>query len=179
MEDQRKLAPSFSLHSQVIAGHDHSSNKCSVFLNSRLGATVMSNHLTLQPPNPDRAREQTMRTGPIARLSGVQVAEGKVRHDSRQDRRRPHFMPHYSGPPHSPLKAEWQGGSRIHLSVVDHDGLILTVRELRIQFQTPPPIKGRMERGIRNASLAIDLGGWILSIQICLLLTLMRIRAPA
>jgi hypothetical protein len=78
MEDQRKLAPSFSLRSQVIAGHDHSSNKCSVFLISCLGAMVMSNHSALQLPNPDRSREQPMRIGLVARLSGVQVAEGKV-----------------------------------------------------------------------------------------------------
>jgi hypothetical protein len=78
MEDQRNLAPYFSLHSQVIAGHDHSSNKRSAFLILHLGATVMSNRSALQPSNPDRAREQPMRTGPIARLSGVQVAEGKV-----------------------------------------------------------------------------------------------------
>jgi hypothetical protein len=139
MEDQHKLAPSLSLRSQVIAGHDHSSNKCSVFLISRLGAMVMSNRSALQPPNPDRAREQPMRTGPVGWLSGVQVAEGKVRHDSRQDRRGPHFTPHYSG---------------------------------------PPPIKGRMARGLWNASSAVDLGRWTLAIQICLLLTLMHIRAP-
>jgi hypothetical protein len=85
-------------------------------------------------------------------------------------------MPHYSGPP-PPLKAEWKGGSEIHLSTVDHDGLILIVRELRIQFRTPP-IKGRMARGLQNASSAVDLGGWTLSIQICLLHTLMHIHAP-
>jgi hypothetical protein len=57
---------------------------------SCLGATVMSNRSTLQPSNPDRAsewpmgtnpnraREQPMRTGPVARLSGVQVAEGEM-----------------------------------------------------------------------------------------------------
>jgi hypothetical protein len=152
MEAQRKLALSLSLHSHVIAGHDHSSNERSVFCISRLGATVVSNRSTLQPPNPDRAsdrpigmnpnraREQPMRTGPVARLSGVQVAEGEVRHGSRQDRRGPHFTRHtIPDPPPPPLKAEWQGGSGIHLSVVDHDELISTVRELRVQFGPPPP----------------------------------------
>jgi hypothetical protein len=91
---------------------------------------------TLQPPNPDRAsdwttgtipykvskwplgtnpnrgREQPMRTDPIALLSGLQVAEGKIQHGSRHDRRGPHFTHH-------------------------------TILE-------PPPIKGRMERGLRN-----------------------------
>jgi hypothetical protein len=82
--------------------------------------------------------------------------------------------------PPPPLKAEWQGGSRIHLSTVDHDELISTVRELCVQFRNPPPppIKGKMARGLRNASSAIDLGRWTLAIQIFLLLTLMRIRAP-
>jgi hypothetical protein len=91
-------------------------------------------------------------------------------------------MPHYSGttPPPPPLKVEWQGGSRIHLSVVDHDELISTIREFHVQFRTPPPpIKGRMARGLQNESSAVDLGGWTLAIQICSLLTLMRIRSPA
>jgi hypothetical protein len=56
---------------------------------SCLGATRMLNRSTLQPSNPDRAsvwpigmnpnraREQPMRTGLAARLSGVQVAEGE------------------------------------------------------------------------------------------------------
>jgi hypothetical protein len=156
----------------------------------------MSNRSTLQPSNPDRAsdrpigtnrvrtnpnrgREQPMRTGPVARLSGIQVAERETRHGSRHDRRGPHFTRHTIPDPPPPLKAEWQGGSGIHLSVVDHDELISTVRELRVQFRTPPPIKGRMARGLRNASSAVDLGGWTLAIQICSLLTLMHIRAPA
>jgi hypothetical protein len=55
-------------------------------------------------------------------------------------------------PPPPPLKAEWQGGSGIHLSVVDQGELISTVRELHVRFRTPPPppIKGRMARGLRN-----------------------------
>jgi hypothetical protein len=95
---------------------------------SCLGATGVSNRSTLQPPNPDRAsdlpigmnpnraREQPMRTGPVARLSGVQVAEGEMRHGSRQDRR---------------------GGPTSHATL----------------FQTPPPppIKGRMARGVWNS----------------------------
>jgi hypothetical protein len=96
----------------------------------------MSKWSTLQPPNPDRAsdwpigtnpykvrkwplgtnpnrgREQPMRTGPVALLSGLQVAEGKLRHGSRHDRRGPHFTRH--------------------------------------TIPDPPPIKGRMERGLQN-----------------------------
>jgi hypothetical protein len=94
---------------------------------SRLGATGVLNRSTLQPPNPDRAsvrpigtnpnraREQPMRTGPVAWLSGVQVAEGEMRHGSQQDRRGPHFTRH------------------------------------TIPDPPPPPIKGRMARGVRNS----------------------------
>jgi hypothetical protein len=113
MEAQRKLALSLSLRSHVIAGHDHGSINAVPICISRLGATVMSNRSTLQPPNPDRAsdrpmgtnpyrvskwpigtnpnrgREQPMRTGPVARLSGIQVAERETRHGSRHDRRGP------------------------------------------------------------------------------------------
>jgi hypothetical protein len=73
----------------------------------------MSSRLTWQPPNPDRASdrpmgtnpyrvsewllgttpnrasEQPMRNGPVARLSGIQVAERETRHGSRHDRRGP------------------------------------------------------------------------------------------
>jgi hypothetical protein len=162
---------------------------------SRLGATVMSNRSTLQPSNPDRAsewpmgtnpnraREQPMRTGPVARLSGVQVAEGEMRHGSRQDRRGPHFTHHTipdPPPPPPQLTAEWQGGSGIHLSTVDQGELISTVRELHVRFRTPPlTAKGRTTRGLRNEASAVDLGGWTLAVQICSLLTLMRIHAPA
>jgi hypothetical protein len=80
-----------------------------------------------------------MRNGPVARLSGTQVAERETRHGGRHDRRGPtsHATLFWTPPP--PLKAEWQGGSRIHLRAVDHDELISTVRELRVQFRTPPP----------------------------------------
>jgi hypothetical protein len=56
---------------------------------SRLGATRVLNRSTLQSSNPDRdsvwpigtnpnrAREQPMKMGPVAWLSGVQVAEGE------------------------------------------------------------------------------------------------------
>jgi hypothetical protein len=117
---------------------------------SCLGATGVSNHSTLQSSNLDRASDwpiemnpyrvskQPMRTGPIAWLSGIQVVEGEMRHGSRQDRRGvPLKTPHYSRPP--PLKVEWQGGSRIHLSIVDQGELISTIRELHVQFWTPPP----------------------------------------
>jgi hypothetical protein len=81
--------------------------------------------------------------------------------------------------PPPPLKAEWQGGSGIHLSAIDHDELISIVRELCVQFRTPPPIKSRMAGGLRNASSAVDMCRWTLAIQIFSLLTLMRIHAPA
>jgi hypothetical protein len=153
----------------------------------------MSNHSTLQPSNPDRAsewpmgtdpnraREPPMRTGPVARLSGVQVAERETRHGSRRDRRGPHFTHHTIPDPPPPLKAEWQGGSGIQLSTVDQGEIISTVRELRVQFRTPPPppINDRMTRGVWNEASAVDLGGWTLAVQICSLLTLIRIRAPA
>jgi hypothetical protein len=165
----------------------------------------MSSRLTWQPPNPDRASDRPMGTNPYrvskwpigtnlnrARgtanekrprcvLSGIQVAERETRHGSRHDRRGPHFTRHtIPDPPPPPLKAEWQGGSGIHLSVVDHDELISTVRELRpIPDPPPPPIKGRMARGLWNASSAVDLGKWTLAIQICVLLTQMRLRASA
>jgi hypothetical protein len=169
---------------------------------SRLSATLMSNHSTLQPSNPDRAsdrpmgsnpyrvskwpigtnpnrtREQPMRNGPVARLSGIQVEERETRHGSRHDRRGPTSHATLFRTPPPPLKAEWQGGSGICLSVVDHDELISTVQELRVQFRTPPPIKGRMARGLQNESSAVDLSGWTLAIQICSLLTFMRIRTP-
>jgi hypothetical protein len=64
--------------------------------------------------NLNRAREQPMRNDPVARLSGIQVAERETRHGSRHDRRgAPLHTPHYFGPP-------------------------------------PPPIKGRMARGVQN-----------------------------
>jgi hypothetical protein len=126
-----------------------------------------------------------IRNGPVARLSGVQVARGETRHGGRRDRRRvPLHTPHHSGPPPPPppLKAEWQGGSGIRLNVVDQGELILTVPELHVRFRTPPPpltAKGRTTRGLWNEASAVDLGGWTLVVQICSPLTLRRIRAPA
>jgi hypothetical protein len=140
------LAPYFSLRSQVIAGHDHSSNKRSVFLISHLDTTVMSNHSALQPLNPDRAREHLMRIGDRE----CRWQRGKC--DTIVDRRgggptSRHTIP---DPPTLPLKAEWQGGSGIHLSAIDHDGLILTVPELHVQFRTtPPPLKEEWQGGSR------------------------------
>jgi hypothetical protein len=141
----------------------------------------MLNHSTLQPLNPDRAsewpketepnraREPPMRTGPVVRLSAVQVAERETRHGSQHERRGPHCTQHTIPDPPPPLKAEWQGGSRIQLSTIDQGEIILTIRELHVQFWTPPPpINDRMERGSRNESLAVDLGGWTLAIQILL-----------
>jgi hypothetical protein len=119
---------------------------------SRLGATGMSNHSTLQPSNPDRAsewpmgtdpnraREPPMRTGPVARLSGVQVAErecdtvvnmtggGPTSHTTL-----------FRTPPPPPIKGRMARGSRIQLSTVDQGEIISTVRELHVQFRTPPP----------------------------------------
>jgi hypothetical protein len=122
---------------------------------SHLSTTGVLNHSTLQPSNPDRAsirpirtnpnkaREQPVRTGPVAWLSGIQVAEGEVRHGSRQDRRGPHFtghtIPDPPPPPPPPLKAEWQGRSGIHLSTIDQGELISTLQELHVQFRTPLP----------------------------------------
>jgi hypothetical protein len=53
----------------------------------------------------------------------------ETQHSGRHDREGPHFLRHIilDTPPPPPLKAEWQGGSRIHLGTVDLDGLILTV----------------------------------------------------
>jgi hypothetical protein len=56
-----------------------------------------------------------MRTGPVARLSGIQVAERETRHGSRHDRR--------------------GGGHFTRHTIPD---------------PPPPPIKGRMARGVRN-----------------------------
>jgi hypothetical protein len=180
-------------------------NAVPIFI-SRLGATVMSNRSTLQlsnlnrasdqpigtnpyriskwpiGTNPNRGGEPPMRTGPVARLSGIQVVERETRHDDRHARRGPtsHATLFRPPPPPPPLKAEWQGGSGIHLSAIDPGELILTVWELRVQFQTPPPpIKGRMARGLRNASSAVDLGGWTLAIQICSPLILKHIHVLA
>jgi hypothetical protein len=128
---------------------------------SFLDATVMSNRSTLQPSNPgkasewpmgtnpNKAREQPIKVGPVAWLSGVQVAEGEMRHDSRQDRRGPHFTHHtISDPPPPQLTTGQQGGSRIHLSTVDQGELISTVRELHVRFQTPPlPLKAEWKGG--------------------------------
>jgi hypothetical protein len=85
---------------------------------SRLGATVMSKRSTLQPPNPDRAsdrpmgtnpyrvskwpigtnlnrgREPPVRTGPVARLSGIQVAKGKLDTVVDMTGGGPHFTRH-------------------------------------------------------------------------------------
>jgi hypothetical protein len=120
---------------------------------SRLGATVMSKRSTLPPSNPDKASDQPMganpyrankwpigthpnrgrepptRIGPFVRLSGIHVAERETQNGSRHDRRGGGgalHTSHYSRPP-PPLKEEWKGGFGIHLSVVDHDELILTV----------------------------------------------------
>jgi hypothetical protein len=131
---------------------------------SCLGATVLSKRSTLQPPNPDRAsdrpmrlnpyrfsnwpigtnlnrsREPPMRTSPVARLGVIQVARGKRDTVVVMTGRGPtSHATLFRDPPPPPLKAEWQGGSGIRLSVVDHDDLISTVRELRVQFRTPPP----------------------------------------
>jgi hypothetical protein len=128
---------------------------------SRLGTTRMSNRSILLPLIPDRAREWPMgtephrarelpmRNGPVARLSGIQVAERETRHGSRHDRRGGALhTPHYSGtPPPPPLKAEWQGGFGIHLSVVDQGELISTVRELHVRFRTPPQLKAEWQGG--------------------------------
>jgi hypothetical protein len=79
-----------------------------------------------------------------------------------------------------PLKVKWQGGSGIYLSTVNQGELILTVQELRVQFQTPPPpLKGRMAGGLQNEASVVDLGGWTMAVQIYSLLTLMCIRSPA
>jgi hypothetical protein len=151
----------------------------------------MSNRSTLQPLNPDKASdwpigtnpnrvsEWPIGTGPVPRLSGVQVAIGKRDTVSDVTGDGSHFTRHTIPDPPPQLKAEWQGGSGIRLSTVDQGELILIVQELHVRFWTPPPIKGRMERGLWNASSAVDLGGWTLAIKICSLLTLMRIRAPA
>jgi hypothetical protein len=158
---------------------------------SRLDATVMSNHSTLQPLNPDKASDRPigtnpyrvskwpMRTCPIAWLSGVQVAKGKCGTIDNRTRGGP--ISHatlFRMPP--PLKVEWQEGSGIHLSTIDQGELISTIRELHVRFRTPPPLtaKGRTARGLRNGTSAIDLGGWTLVVQIYSLLTLMHIRTP-
>jgi hypothetical protein len=92
--------------------------------------------------HPNRGREPPMRTSPFVRLSGIHVAERETRHGSRHDRRGGGHFTRHTIPDPPPLKAEWQGGSGILLSTVDHDELISTIRELRIQFQTPPlPLK--------------------------------------
>jgi hypothetical protein len=66
-----------------------------------------------------------MRNGPVARLSGIQVAEREC--DTTVD---------MTG-----------GGPTSHATL----------------FRTPP-IKGRMERGLQNASSIVDLGEWTLAI---------------
>jgi hypothetical protein len=62
--------------------------------------------------NPNRVKEQPMRNGLVAQLSGIQVAGGKRDMVVNMTGGAPLHMPHYSGP--------------------------------------PPPIKGRMERGVQN-----------------------------
>jgi hypothetical protein len=58
-------------------------------------------------------------------------------------------MPHYSGQP-PPLKAEWKGGSGIHLSTVDQGELISTIQEFHVRFQIPPPpLKVEQQGGSR------------------------------
>jgi hypothetical protein len=81
-----------------------------------------------------------MRTGPVAWLSGIQVEKRETRHGSQHDRRGAHFTRHAIPDPPLPLKEEWQGGSRIFLSIVDHDDLISTIQELCVQFWMPPPL---------------------------------------
>jgi hypothetical protein len=122
----------------------------------RLDSTGVSDRSTLQLSNPDRAsdrpigmnpnraRGQPMRTSPVAQLSGIQVAKRETQHGSRHDKREAHFTRHpildpRPPPPPTSLKEEWKGGSVIYLSVVDHDDLISTVQELRVQIWTPPP----------------------------------------
>jgi hypothetical protein len=91
----------------------------------------------------------------------------------------PHFTRHTISDTPPPLRTEWKGGFGIHLSVVDHDELISTVRELRIQFWIPPTAKGRTIRGLQNGTSIVDLDGWTLAVQICLPLILKHIHVPA
>jgi hypothetical protein len=88
-------------------------------------------------------------TSPIARLGVIQVARGRRDTVVALTGGAPLHTPHYSGPPPPPLKAEWQGGSGIRLSIVDHVDLISTVREFPTQFQTPPPslLKAKQQGG--------------------------------
>jgi hypothetical protein len=115
----------------------------------------MSSRLTWQPPNPDRASDRPMGTNPN-RAREQPMRNGPVArlggiHVAERDTR--HGSRH-----------DRRGGPTSHATL----------------FRTPPPppIKGRMARGLRNASSAVDLGKWTLAIQICSLLTLMCIRAP-
>jgi hypothetical protein len=73
--------------------------------------------------------------------------ERETRHGGRHDKEGSHFT-RLTIPDPPPLKVEWQGGSGIRLSVVDHVDLISTVRELRVQFRTPPlPLKAEQQGG--------------------------------
>jgi hypothetical protein len=129
--------------------------------------------------NLNRGREQQMRNARCA-VRWHTGGKRETRHGGRHDREGPHFTRHTIPDPPHPLKAEWQGGSGISLSAIDHDDLISTVRELRVQFRTPlPPIKGRIARGLQSGTLAIDLGGWTLTIQIYSLLILKHNRVLA
>jgi hypothetical protein len=55
-----------------------------------------------------------MRTGPVARLSGIQVAERETRHGSRHDRRGPtsHATLFRTPPPPPPIKGRMARGVR-------------------------------------------------------------------
>jgi hypothetical protein len=108
----------------------------------------------------------------IARLGGIQVASGKRDTVVIMTGRGPTShatLFRTPPPPPPPLKAEWQGGSGIHLGAVDHRWVNLNHLRVAcpIPDPPPPPIKGRMARGLRNASSAVDLDGWTLAVQIC------------
>jgi hypothetical protein len=65
-------------------------------------------------------------------------------------------------------------GVQSHLSIVDLGTLISIILEMHAQFRTPPPVKGRMERGLQNETSAAYLGGQISVIRKCLLIKMTR-----
>jgi hypothetical protein len=70
----------------------------------------------------------------------------------------PTLISHHSGPPPPLIIDRKERGVWNETSAVDLGILIAVVGKVRARFWTPPPLKGRMEGGVRNPLMTIDLG---------------------
>jgi len=60
------------------------------------------------------------------------------------------------------------------LSVIDLGAPIFTIERCVPNSEPPPSIKGRTTRGLQNETLAVDLDGQILPVQIFMFVKIMR-----